>query len=235
MRWPTLQKRPFDPDHPEWMDDDPQLSDTLRTNLRNLQRLNAHFGAYSLAEKVLCPLLDRFEGPIRWLDLATGLGDIPCHLYERSATRGIDLRITAVDAQPATLTLAREYASGIPIEFIEADLFEYEPAEPFDIVTCFLALHHFSTADAHRLLQRMLPWGKHALLVADLERSPAAIAAIDLLTAVWMREPETRHDATLSIRQSFTFREFGDLATLAGWCGFDHQRHPLFRQAILLA
>jgi len=140
----------------------------------------------------------------------------------------------AVDFQPATLALAREHAGALPIQFKQGCLPEDAPETDYDLVTCFLALHHFSNADAHRLLSQLPHWGRRMVLVADLERSAAAVRAIDLLTATLFREPETRHDARLSIRQSFTFCELGDLAVLAGWSGFEQRRHWAFRQAICL-
>ncbi len=233
MSYPSLARRPFDPLRKEWMDADPPLSDALRTTLDNLRRLNAWFGAYQLAETLLLPWV-RGRHPLRWLDLACGLADLPVHLLDRLPHGPHGVTVTAVDFQAATLALAQQHAGKRPIRFQQADILHYEPDDEYDIVTCFLALHHFSNDDACRLLGRMRGWRIPLVVLADLERTPAATVGIQLLTTLLMRDPETVHDARLSIRQAFSHRELADLAVLAGWSGFSHTRHPLFRQAIVL-
>jgi len=233
VRIAAFDQRPFDPTQPEWMDDHPPLGEALEVNLENLRQLNRYFGAYQMAWSRIAPLAKQHRH-FRWLDLACGLADIPAYVVDRLASHGVEATVTGIDFQPATLELAKRHVGRRPIHLIEADLHEFEPTESYDIATCFLALHHFSAQDAIALLRRMRTWQIPVLLIADLERSPAAKVAIDALTRLWMRSPETRHDAVLSIERAFSHREFGDLATLAGWCGFEQRRHRLFRQSILL-
>jgi len=226
-------QRHFDPEVREWMDTAVTPDAALQGTLENLRILNARFGALRMARTLLAPILLR-ESPLRWLDLACGLGDIPAHCLEHFPGAKGRVEITAVDASEATLHFARQHGAGLPMRFVEADILHYAPDFQPDLVTCFLALHHFSTRDAGRLLELAASWGARLTVFADLERSRLAIVGIDALTTIWMRQPETQNDARLSIRRAFSFEELGDLACLSGWCGFEQRRFPMFRQAIWL-
>ena len=72
------------------------------------------------------------------LELACGTG-----LWTRVLARTAD-RITAVDASPETMALNRQRlpAGGCPVTFVEADLFNWEPAERHDLVFFSFWLTH---------------------------------------------------------------------------------------------
>jgi len=46
------------------------------------------------------------------------------------------------------------------------------------------------------------------------------------------RDEMTRHDAKLSVRRAFSYREMAELAQEAGWRNFGHARFVPARQAI---
>jgi demethylmenaquinone methyltransferase/2-methoxy-6-polyprenyl-1,4-benzoquinol methylase len=70
------------------------------------------------------------------LELACGTGQWTRLL----AARGH--RVTAVDAAPEMLALARERVAGLDVEFIQADLFDWQPPRRFDTVFfCFWLSH----------------------------------------------------------------------------------------------
>src|SRR5258708_23516395 len=81
------------------------------------------------------------------------------------------------------------------------------PAEPFDIVICSLALHHFAFPDAVNLLQRLRSFARRGVVVADLARSDFGVVGIYLLTSLLLRHPMNRFDARLSMRRAFSFGE----------------------------
>lgn len=225
-------KRQFDPAVLEWMDTAQEPDHALGGTLENLRILNARFGAHRFAREKIVPLL-RQNPSLRWLDLACGMADIPAHAI-REAGVETTVEYLGVDASPATLHFARTHCAGLRARFIAANALDFTPDFPPDLVTCFLALHHFSEADAVQVLTRMHQTGARILIAADLLRSVPATIGIDFLTAVWMRQPETRNDARLSIRRAFSFEEFGELARKAGWRDFEHARFPWFRQAVSL-
>ena len=224
-------KRDFDPDKPEMMDKPQPVTPELESDLENLRRLNQYFGSYGLLRHFLRLWLT----PGRtWciLDLATGSADIPCMIADWARQRNITVRIDAVDFQESTLEIARRRTAGYPeISLIRADAREYSSAQTYDLVCCSLALHHFSEADAVKLLKQMRRLTHDKALVADLERSVVAWVAVWLLTELVFREPMTQYDARLSVKRAFSFREFRSLAAAAGWENFSHRRFIPVRQA----
>ena len=141
-----------------------------------------------------------------------------------------------MDFQRSTLDIARGRSEAFPnLRFHEGDIRDFGGGQKWDIVLCSLALHHFSEDDAVRVLRHAASLASHHVLVSDLRRCAQGTLGVDLLTAVWMREPMTRNDARASVRRAFSFSELADLARAAGWEDFRHARKFCFRQAIWMA
>src|SRR2546430_9911394 len=145
-------KRQFDPAELELMDRPEPVSAELESDLENIRELNRWFGSYAL----IAMFLSRWIKPgarMRIVDLATGSGDIPRLIAEYGRKVGAELQIDALDRQSATLEIARNLSARYPeIAFLEGDVLEWQPSQPYDVVFCTLALHHFSEEDAVQLL-----------------------------------------------------------------------------------
>lgn len=228
-------KRAFNPAEPELMDRLQPDSPELETCLKNLGKLNHHFGSYQLVRSFLRRWLSP-DRSYRILDLATGFGDIPRMMVSWARPRGISLRIDAVDFRSSTLNVAKRWSEGYnEISYIEADALKYSDQQTYDLVCCSLALHHFSAEDAVKLLRRIRHLSHDKILVADLERNSLNWVSIYLLTAILFREPMTKHDGRVSVKRSFSFHEMARLATAAGWENFGHRRFIPARQAIWMS
>lgn len=227
-------QRAFDPNEPELMDRPQPVSAELEADLLNLVSLNRRFGSHRLLRRFLALWLNPGR-TYRVLDLATGAGDLPRVMVDWARPRDITLRIDAVDANASTLEIARKHSPGYgEINFLTADVLTYESAEPYDFVTCSLALHHFHEDDAVRLLRRCRSLSNRYVLVSDLERSAATSIGVALLTTLLYREPMTRNDAAVSAQRAFSFAEFRQLAERAAWKDFGHARFLFCRQALWL-
>jgi SAM-dependent methyltransferase len=171
----------------------------------------------------------------RILDLCTGAGDLPRAMVAWARAREITLRIDAVDANPTALEIARPRSANFPeIHYSQGDVLGDAPGENYDLVHCALSLHHFSDADAARLLVRCRELSNRWILVSDLERHPLTTAAIWALTGLVYRGDITRHDGRLSARRAFSFHELSALAVAAGWQNFGHARALCCRQVLWL-
>jgi ubiquinone/menaquinone biosynthesis C-methylase UbiE len=169
------------------------------------------------------------------LDLCTGSGDIPRCIADWARAQKSIVTIHAIDAQPSTLSIAQARSVLYPeITYEAADVLRFKPTEPFDIVICSLALHHFAFSDALDLLRRIRGFARRGVLVADLVRSDFSIVGIYLLTGFLVRHRMNKFDGRLSIRRAFSFGELATAAAEAGWSRFGHRRFPLNRQAIWL-
>lgn len=224
--------RKFDPDLRELMDrPDPSKPDLVRA-LLNLEELNRHFGSY----RIIRHFLNRWLKPgetVTILDACTGFGDIPRLVVEWARKRGSEVKVLAIDMQPATLEIAQRRSVLFPeILYQQADIRSFEPGDRFDIVLCSLALHHFAWREAVEILQRLTRVGERAILISDLVRSAAGLLGVYLLTSTIFRDPMTKFDARLSIRRAFSFPEMKELAVEAGWEGFGHRRFLVSHQAL---
>jgi len=216
------------------MDRPQPVSSELEKDLRNIRQLNRFFGSHRL----VLHFLHRWIKPgdhVRIVDLATGSGDIPRLIIDYAQKIGAKVEIDALDRQSATLEIARKLSGNYPeISYIDANILEWQPADPYDIVLCSLALHHFSDEDAVRLLRRCRELSHKFVLVSDLRRGLLATIGVYLLTALIFREPMTRYDGRVSAARAFSFAELDDLAGRAGWRNFQHKKFRFARQAIWL-
>ena len=213
------------------MDRPQPVSAELEIDLRNLRQLNRYFGSYRLIARFLRRWI-RPQSRMRILDLATGSGDIPRLVVEYARTVRADVTVDAVDQQASTLEIARRLSISYPeIEFVAGDVLAFD-REPYDLVLCSLALHHFTESDAVKVLERCRELSTRYILVADLRRGWLATTGVFLLTALFFREPMTRTDARLSAERAFSFAEFRSLAQRAGWKNFGHAKFAFARQAI---
>jgi ubiquinone/menaquinone biosynthesis C-methylase UbiE len=225
-------RRVFDEANPELLDVRQPVNRRLEASLESLQVLNRYFGAYSLVRHFLRRWLESGRS-YRMLDLATGAGDIPRMIVRWARRHNVSVHIDAVDLQPATLAIARRASAGYPeIHYIRADARNYCDAMSYDVVCCSLALHHFSEADALKVLRRACELSHDKVLVADLERTWFTWACVQTVTTFAARDPMTRHDAKLSVKRAFSYKELADLALEAGWRNFGHARFMPARQAI---
>ncbi len=206
----------------------------IKDALRSLRGLNQYFGSYRLVRHFLCRWIKRGDR-LRVLDLATGSGDIPRLVADHARAIGAQIEIVAVDFQPTTLQIARELSADYPeIIFQQADALTFQSEEPFDIVTCTLALHHFSAEDAVKLLRRCRDLSRDRVLVSDLRRGIECTVGVFLLTALIFRDAMTRNDGRASAARAFSFDDLCDLARRAGWENFGAKKFRFARQAIWL-
>ena len=216
------------------MDRPQPVSSELEKDLRNIRQLNRFFGSHRL----VLHFLRRWIKPgdhVRIVDLATGSGDIPRLIVDYAQKIGAKVEVDALDRQSATLEIARKLSDNYPeISYIDANILEWQPADPYDIVLCSLALHHFSDEDAVRLLRRCRELSQKFVLVSDLRRGLLATIGVYLLTALIFREPMTRCDGRVSAARAFSFAELDDLAGRSGWRNFQHKKFHFARQAIWL-
>jgi SAM-dependent methyltransferase len=227
-------KRVFDPHEPELMDRPQPVTPELEAVMQNLESINRHFGSHRLIGKFLELWLTPGRS-YRVLDLCTGGGDGPRVMCDWARPRDISLRIDAVDVNEASLDIARRSSGGYPeIRFQREDVLKFESEKTYDLVVCSLALHHFSEADAARLLRRCRDLSHRFVLVTDLERSLLTLAGVRLLTTFLYRAEMTRADGITSAWRAFSYAEFRALAETAGWQDFGHARFLLCRQALWL-
>jgi SAM-dependent methyltransferase len=229
-----MRKRRFEAAEPELMDRPDASPVELAAALKSLRGFNRYFGSYRIVSHFLRRWVKRGD-QLRVLDLATGSADIPRLIAEHARKVRAEVEIVAVDFQPSTVELARRLSAGYPEIACEcADVLTYSVSEPFDMVICSLALHHFSNEDAVRLLRRCRELSRRFVLVTDLRRGFLAAIGVYLLTAFVFDDRMTRADGRTSAKRSFSVGELRGLAFRAGWENFEGRKFRFARQAIWL-
>ena len=227
--------RRFDPNDPELMDRPDVNKAWLREELETLEKLN-RLGGHQLMLRYICHLLgSKNMGVLNVLDLATGAADIPRAIVSWARKKNLKIRVTAVDGNQEVLRSAREWCQDWPeIQLECCDLLQLPHArESFDIVLCSLALHHFRTEDAVRVLRRMNDIARLGYIVNDLQRNWLTIWASEVLARTLMRSPIVRNDGPQSFRAAFTVAELQGMAEQAGMRSFRIKRHQgIFRMVL---
>jgi demethylmenaquinone methyltransferase/2-methoxy-6-polyprenyl-1,4-benzoquinol methylase len=133
---------------------------------------NAAFLADAAAvESALCRHLDATR-PARALELACGTGLFTRHIAPRVG------HLTAIDASPEVLAQNRARMAGIDVDYVEADLFAWQPRERYDFVFMSFWLSHVPDArfDAfwERVADALAPGG--VAYVIDSAHEPTSTA-----------------------------------------------------------
>jgi SAM-dependent methyltransferase len=201
----------------EWMDEDAVDPRLLRVSLRYIRRINALLGYTRATLKHL----ERFSrswdrgSTIRLIDLATGSADVPRAILRWADRRGWDVRIVGVDRHPVTARAATEGPPDSRLMIVQADVFNLPfEAGSFDYALTSLFLHHLDDDDVARVMATMGRLARRGVLIADLIRNRRAYAWVSLFTL--FSNPMVRHDARVSVAQSFTKREMVALRDRSG-------------------
>lgn len=189
----------------------------LAANLREIRLINRSLGWTPVTVRLLERLANETcPRAFRYLDVATGSGDLPLAVLRRTRRHGRQVAAIGLDSSPKVLAAATAYLRGTPVTLQLGDARALPFADrSIDLVSCALALHHFPPQDAVRVLRELARVARHAWLVVDLERSlPAYLGALAL--RLLLRSPVTRQDAPASVLRAYTRAELRDLLALAG-------------------
>lgn len=205
-----------------------ELMDDPACDPRELERTYANFDRVNLLvsgwrqvyTRDLRPLLVG-PGGATLLDIGCGGGDVPRRLAGWAARDGLELRITAIDADERAIRYARAQPRPPGVTFRRAMSAELRAeGERFDLVTSNHLLHHLSPDEFRALLAdtEALCGGPGGGLAVhgDIERHPLAYAAFRVGTARAFTGSFIHVDGLRSIRRSYTHAELAALAP-AGW------------------
>ena len=236
---PILPRKRNDPELLD-LPGDPHGPAELAGSLADIRMVNRFLGGRRAALHHFARLAECIPGggkagPISVLDVGAGSADIPVALAEWARGADIDIRVTAVDINPAVVEVAREHVKGYPeITVAVADGLDLPfPDSSFDLVHSALTLHHFPEDKAGLLLKSLASKARHGYIVGDLRRSWAAYWLIYIISRVVTKNRLTRCDGPLSVLRSYTEDELVMLAEGAGLKGFKVVRHPFWRMALV--
>ena len=203
----------------------PEIMDVERPPLERLEKIYRFlkFANQALGStRALRSELGRFstrwphDRPVRILDVATGMADVPRGLADWARRKGKSLRIVGLDLEKDTLSLARRETADYPeIELVEGDARALPFADgAFDYVITNHFFHHLKDEEVVALLRRFDRIASRGIVVVDLLRRIRLYLWMHLFTR--FSDPIVRHDGLLSVRKSFTLDEIRAVAHRAG-------------------
>ncbi len=188
---------------PEWLDLLPAEDPRAMRSRRDLKRINA----LMFQTRIMTRLLFKHNGgkrPRRIIELGGGDGTFMLSLARKLAVRWVGVTVTLVDQQDIVEERTRRGFSGLGwrLENVKADVFDYlAHAEPADIVTANLFLHHFNGEPLKELLVGTARLTR-LFAAAEPRRSAPSLIASRLLIAIGANDV-TRHDAPASVMAGF--------------------------------
>jgi SAM-dependent methyltransferase len=225
----------------ELMDDFSITDDRLLRALDELRWVNRLLGGYATTMRVLAPYLEARRGrAVRLLDLGAGIGDYAEHIVRWADRRGLDVSVTAVDANPVTVAHARRtldrrlpprLRARIHVAVEDALALPYAD-DAFDVVMAAMFMHHFRAKDAVSLVREMNRVARDGILVNDLHRHPLAYYGILVPARLLPVSPMFRHDAPVSVLRGFRRADLEAVARDAGLDAYRIRRHWAFRWSL---
>ena len=220
----------------EFLDTPGQDRVELAGLLADIRRTNRRFGGYPLVLGYLRGFLPHLpSGPITVLDVATASADIPRAIASWARAHRLPIRIVALDLSEDILALAQPGIASYPeVTLLRGNALALPfPDRAFDVVTCGLALHHFTFEDGGRVLREIDRVARSGFIVNDIGRSWGAYLGALLDTRLFTQNRLARHDGPLSVLRAFTVSEVRAMVAAAGVNNVDIRRHPWFRIAIV--
>jgi SAM-dependent methyltransferase len=200
---------------PEVMDQpdlDPESHDQA---LDGLARINFWSGSARLVWSAIHDRLPEARThPLRILDVATGAGDIPIWLWQRSRRSGLPWTIAACDRSPVAVEHARSRAreAEVDVHFFEWDALVGRLPGGYDVIVNSLFLHHLDEEFAEDFLRSMATVAQRLVVVNDLERSALGYKLAWAGTRLLSRSPVVHVDGPRSVEAAFTIAEARELA-----------------------
>ncbi len=188
--------------------------DDVRQSLADIRRINAWLGGTRVICNGVFEVLEKrgLKSAII-LDVGTGSADIPQRLVKLGETRGLALKVLALDVNERHLQIAREYVGGSSeIELVRGNAFSL-PMEnnSVDVVVASLFLHHFRAPEILQILHEWERVARVGWIANDLVRHPLALAFFRATGPMFARNYLTRHDGAASIRRAYTVEEMHEI------------------------
>ena len=199
----------------------------VRASLRHISTANRWFGGWWAVRHGLQRLLSGVPSGSRLtlLDVGTGAGDLPLRAVRWAARRGITLVPLGVERHPAAARLARQ--QGVPTLLGCAGALPVR-ARGVDIVIASQLVHHLAPSAIVEFCGVADAIARHGVIIADLRRSPLALAGFWLGSRLLGFDAATKADGLTSVRRGFTVTQLTALLRQAG-LGARVERAPGFR------
>jgi len=198
--------------------DEPCSREVMQACLRDLSRVNRWFLGYRPTLTWLeSPDLQRFQEPIRIVDVGCGYGDTLRKIETWATDKKLRVMLTGCDLNPHTIAIAAEATPPTSkIEWVAADIFTYRSTQPIDIVLSSLFTHHLIEPDIVRFLQWMEEHARVGWFINDLSRAPIPYHLFKAFSRLAGLHPFVQHDGPVSFARAFAPKDWLRMCASAG-------------------
>jgi SAM-dependent methyltransferase len=205
----------------ELMDSDETDFATFRDCLIGLAKVNRLTLAYRPTMRFFADLARAGRLPrdraVSVVDVGSGFGDMMRKVDGWGTRRGLRLDLTGVDLNPWSARTAAEVTpADRPIRYVTADIFDYRPSQPIDIVISSLFTHHLDNAALVRFVAWMEANTTIGWFINDLRRHPLPYYAFGIATRALRFHYFVQHDGPISIARAFDTHDWRDTLAAAG-------------------
>jgi 2-polyprenyl-3-methyl-5-hydroxy-6-metoxy-1,4-benzoquinol methylase len=205
---------------PEIMDDLNCKGQVVEQTLRELDVINRMLGGNDVTIDGIERLLEDRSGTVNLTlaDIGCGSGDMCIRISKWARTRGLDIQVTGIDANPNIINYAIENCRGtdsLRLEVMDVLGSEFSGMK-WDIVVATLFMHHFTQSKLVRLFQTLNSQTRIGFVINDIHRHFLAYYSIRFLTRLFSRSAMVRYDAPLSVRRAFRRKELEEILGMAG-------------------
>ncbi len=223
---------------PEILDDFDLQGNDLTENLKELEKVNALLGGNAIVKEGIGKLISHrtsAEGTVTIVDAGCGGGDTLRMLASWAYQEDIELKLIGVDANREAIRYAENHASAFKnISFQQLNILSPQFSElKADIVMFNLFLHHFEEEQITGFLRACRSNGS-AVMINDLQRSKLAYHAFRLVSRMLGFSYIGRHDGKLSVRKSFTKKDWHRIMAQAGITNYQIHWRWAFRYLVLV-
>ncbi|HEU5219363.1 MAG TPA: methyltransferase domain-containing protein [Gemmatimonadales bacterium] len=200
----------------ELLDDPAAEPARVRESLRNIARANFWFGG---AAAVRYGLRAAFAGaempahPLSFLDVGTGMGDLPRMAVGWGRARGITFKPLGLELHAAAAHLARQ--EGLAVLVGCGGTLPIRD-RGVDVVLLSQVAHHFAPDAIVRLVRECTRVARRAVILSDLRRSGLAALGFRLAGHALRFDAETMRDGVTSLRRGFSAATLTELLSRAG-------------------
>lgn len=170
--------------------------------LRELETINHLTLAYRPTLRWLRPWLPSDER-LTILDAGSGGGDMLRQICKQ-LPQSSSVQLIGVDLNPWSKRSAERCEPCAGIEYATADIFEFQPEQPIDIIVCSLFTHHLTEEQLVQFLRWLDQRAQKGWFINDLHRHPLPYYFIKLATRLLSRNRLVRNDAAVSVARSFS-------------------------------
>jgi len=221
---PEMSRRAQPADLLELMDG-PCSREEMRACMRDLTRVNTWLRGYRPTFNWLNSYIDTFAAlrrPLRILDVGCGDGDGPRRIARWARKKRIDVRLTGLDLNADTIGIAKESTPpNYGIEFVAANVFDYEPEQPVDLIVSSLFTHHLPDEEIVRFIGWMEAHARLGWFVNDLSRAVTPYLLFKLLAKATRLHRLVQHDGPVSVARALRAEDWLRLCAAAGLASND--------------